>query len=918
MKNISFRIFLSFFVLLIVGIFFIGVVNANPYCATPAVSCTNNYTCPAVTGLQKTDCCFNAANNCICKISWASGTCGAAVNGQYYGSTGGSSATVHCLRPDISRWKAISPTVSFSPTDEIVSNADGSFIVPIDATLRLSGFGSFNYFCDNGWSPLVVNYVDVYDNINHKIIATNGINQTSGPQPAGSTICTRRIDGMDKICYVDGCGPDNNPCSADNSNFNYMVGDKGQCSASSFKMGAGKNLPIILPLSAYIGEQDWSLRLGAISPANVSPDSPYIMPIELKRIKFSVVSSSMLVFAPKPLERLNSYENSGVFEKEIYFTLLNKSKIKNKINDYNIVCPADVTCTFEKYDGQNMYEDFIIEPNSAIVIPLTVSFNKNNIPRKFSLYLDVSYAPLGINTCDGVCTTVSSPVTFESGLLDKQDFQINVTNQQEQKYCVDLEGNIGQTGEVYAPKVNLYFGGNVTPQLNTDSQLVSMNECSSQDYNDLSVNSNWVYCSSKEFLVQLSARLGKFGENSSSIISLEQLGEFSAATKLREENGRLLGFNANLREVNISSASIINTADSLKDIQGTFTKIGFAGEVDNIDKLNTLLKGINFVQTINGVEVENSVLSPGEYKVTVDVNAITQVTSGSYLFSLPTVALNEGLNIKVKLEKINSPMFDWFFYYNQNDSFAEEFANPSSVTSYTTNVLNRGAILEFEKIDDSFSAKNFYPTYSVPLVTRIKDKNIAELSDSKFEVSGYDKDIFTYWTAFASSKGEGCETTSESPPEGVKVLPYRVNDSNLSSGEYEISELSSVLADSVMYLGTVLYLPTNDLVAINTILLMPFRSFTKKGVFDGNASAYSMININPSDPVYSQYKIESLENALNGISNETVCVLYDNSTGTEKWKLFWNQDKMLDSLLSDINSQISDAKICESRMVMSS
>ena len=67
------------------------------------------------------------------------------------------------------------------------------------------------------------------------------------------------------------------------------------------------------------------------------------------------------------------------------------------------------------------------------------------------------------------------------------------------------------------------------------------------------------------------------------------------------------------------------------------------------------------------------------------------------------------------------------------------------------------------------------------------------------------------------------------------------------------------------------------------------------------------------------YKIESIESVLDGINSEQVCVLYDESTGTEKWKLFWNQDKILDYLKTIINSQVlSDAKICESRALMSS
>lgn len=929
MRTKTLHIFLSSFILILIGIFFVGIVNAaNPYCSSPTTSCnSNNYTCPSVTGLQKTECCLNAASNCICKISWTSGTCGAAVNGQYYGNVGGGSgapATTHCLRPDVSRWKTIDPTVSFLPSNKILAKSDGSFIVAINSSLNISGYGEFNYFCDNGWSPLVTNYFDVYDNINHKIIATNGLTPTSGPDATGtSPICSRYVGGIERICYINGCGSNNLPCTASNTNFNYMVGNKGECSVGSFKMGVGKNSPMIISLSQYTGEQDWSIRLGAISPGGVSPDSPYILPIEMERIKFAITTSSMLVFSPKPVEKINSFENNGLIEKEIYFTLLNKSRLINRVSDYNITCPNDVNCTVEMLGVNKMYKDFTINPNSALMIPVSVSFNKNNIPRTFSMYMTVAYASEGFSTCtsnaDRICHTTSSPVTFESGYLDKQDFQINVKSEQEQKYCVDSEGNVGQTGPAFAPRVNLYFGGNVPPLASTDSKLVSLNECSPIDYNTLSNNPNWVYCSAKEFFVQLGARLGKYGENISSINALEQLGRFSEATKLREENGRLLGFNAYLRETDLSSADVNSTVNSLKNVQGTFMNLGFNGEVDDINKLNNLIKGIRFVQTIGEVEVSNTLLSPGQYKIIVDINAITQTTSGDYLFNTTTGVLNEGLNIKVRFEKVSSPGFNWFFYYNQNESFAEEFANPLGTTKYTTNVINRGVLLNFEKDSSTITAKNFYPTFAVPLVARIKDRNQLNVSDSEFKVVGYDKDVFTYWTAFASSLADGCETTSANPLQGSKVLPYRVNDYNLGNTFYGISEVFDVNSNSTMYLSTVLYLPTNDTVNPITMLLVPFKTFTKKEIVDGNALNPVTLSIDASDPTYSAYKIESLENVLNGINDEKVCVIYDKSTGTEKWNLFWNQDKVLDSLKNDISSQIlTDAKICESRALMSS
>jgi len=831
--------------------------------------------------------------------------------------------TSHCLRQDISRWKNLSPTVTFSPADQIISRADGSYTVPLNSTLTIEGFGAFNYYCDDGWSPLVSNYFDIYDNINKKIIVTNGINGSGGPESAGSTICAKIVDGSNKICYIDGCGPDHLPCGDGPSvsqNTNYMVGDYAQCFASSFTIGTGKNVSMIISLSQYLGDQDWSLRLGAISPGGVDPNSQYIMPIEVRRIKFSTASSSMLVFSPKPLERVNSFENSGIFEKEVYFTLLNKSKIENKIIDYNIVCPADVNCTLEQYNGNKMYKDFIIGANNALAIELKVSFNKNNIPKKFSLYMNVSYSPQGVNTCDlnpnGVCHTSSSPVNFESGLLDQQTFQINIAKQDEQKYCIDAQGNIGSTGAAYNPRINLYFGGNNSPQVNSETELISMDECSPQKYSDLSNNPDWVYCSQKEFITQLGARLGKYGQNMININSLESLGRFAESKLLREENGRLLGFNAYLRQENISKADMVAAVTGLNNFQVPFTKLGFSGEVDNLAKLNTLVNGIDFVQTVNGLKVNDNLLVPGEYRVTVDINATAPISiNGSYLFTLPAETLTNGLNIKVNFEKINSTKFNWFFYYSQSDSFAEDFATPTPALNYITNVIDRGTILNFEKNNSTIITKNFYSTYAVPLIIKIKDKNVEGVFDSKFEVSGYNQDIFTYWTAFASSLGDGCETTSITPPNAKKVLPYRVNDSNLGNAMYEIRELRDVLPNSIIYLGTVLYLPVNDSISS---LKIPFKVFTKKETIDGDIEQNPNLLLTSNDSIYSQYKFISLKEVLGGINSESVCVIYDKSTGTENWKLFWNQDKMLDSLKVQVKPSITDAKICQSRELMSS
>jgi hypothetical protein len=107
-----------------------------------------------------------------------------------------------------------------------------------------------------------------------------------------------------------------------------------------------------------------------------------------------------------------------------------------------------------------------------------------------------------------------------------------------------------------------------------------------------------------------------------------------------------------------------------------------------------------------------------------------------------------------------------------------------------------------------------------------------------------------------------------------------------------------------MYLSTVLYLPSNKEIQIKA----PFNVYTQNDVIEGDQYSIGTTIIKASD--YPENKIDSLKKLFETISEEKVCILYDNSTSVEKWDLFWNQDKILDQL-ENVKANIDDAKRCE-------
>jgi hypothetical protein len=812
----------------------------------------------------------------------------------------GFSEELHCWRQDISR--AVSVNYSFS---EFYLDSVSGLIVPTTAKLNVSGFGNYEYRCEDGASGQSNNYIEIYDNKTGAVVRTNGVRGVEGPSGTGGPVmCV--VPGTNDACYI--------------SNGERYPG-RGECEKGDVTVGAGVQDVIEVMMTDFRGEQDWTIRVGIISPAGsgINAGSPRITFRDLNRLQFTVDSSkpAVLVFPPLPLQKMNAYDKSADLNKEIYFTLLNKARIPSVINSYSIQCPTGLTCELEQYEGHNMYDGWNIEPNQAIVIPVKVTISKNSLPASFAAIMTVKFTPKGLATCDADgCTATSSAVRFEAGLIDQQKFQLNVSNQTEQKYCVDYEGHLGRTGSDYAPRINLYFGGNNPLTANPNDNLISLNECSPVNYETGLANPDWVYCTQNEFMVQLGARLGLFSQNLTAISDSLARGDLADAEESRALNAKLKTFEVYLRDFDFNkesrNSSVQEMFARLNDV--SFTKIGFAlGEVQTNDEFKLLADKIQVYRKIEGVTINDAKITSGKYKVTIDMNETGGQDLGGLFLS--DGSFNPNISIKIYLEKVAEPKLDWVFYYTK-DNYGDELYTPSVGTDYITNFSDRGTIMRFEKTNKTIVNKNFYSTFAVPLIMRIVNNEELSASDASFTaaISGnstYAGEVFSVWTGFASSLGNGCGTTVINPKIGGKALPYRIIDSSKGNGIYEITDLNSVQAGSKMYVETVLYLSEQDL-----LLQLPFRAFSLFADVDGTKASPQSLIIDGAD--YSTYTIDSLSDVLEGIKDQKVCVYFDNSTSKEEWKLFWNQDKVLDDLKVTAKPKISDATICQSREVQSS
>ena len=894
-----------FLLLLVAGFFIVWLSVASANCSGAR--------CDGEHGAALCDCPAGSTTGTCCRDYRVTNSSGqiTGTREEYYacscpigGDQGIGGVTNHCWRQDIARPSMPNLTLTgiFVPT-----SGEYDLIAQLGSTIRYSNFGTYNYACDDGVSGNAVNYVDLYENNGGNILTTND-SGTDGPDLGGNGYC---VTASNEICYRSG---------------SVFVPAQASCHISTTKkVGLGQADRGLEYSFASPGYLDLRVRLGAISPAGVGLYSPEIMHRDLNRLRVFAGIPSLLVFGQQKLKRLNSFESNGTITEEVFFTLLNKSPFTERIQGYAMKCSSNVTCA-----ASSGYTSFKLFPGQAMVINGTITFEKSKIPASYTAELDLNYSADGVTNCDPNrsdspnCSTQSVPMVFESGLLDQQDFQVEISKESEANYCIAEDGTAGKTGESVAPRVNLFFGGAVSPSASgLVGPLISVNECSPIDYNTQAPNPNWVYCSQREFLVQLAERIGRASTLRTQIKNLESVGKFSEAKPLKLQEAKLLGFTAYLRKQGYSTSTVNDSLETINSF--IFTKLGLSGDVfgNDMDRFKNLINSINFSQTIGGVKITTLDLSPGYYTVSVDMNELEALNdSSSYLFATGTNEVNPSLKLVVSFEKIPQSIgYDWFFYYDETtDSFMDLFTNLQTPSKYVTNVFDRGTVLEYT-MGAPASDQKFYKTFATPLMLKVSSSSVSGLSDANYTVENYTSDTpspydtFTYWTGFASSQLDGCETTALNPPLGMKSLPYRIPDVNIVSvgviQNFEIPELKFVKKDSNIYLESVLYLPkvaNSNKLKITTSNRQLFNS---SGICTGPTCN---LTINDENPTHSS---ETLAEVFENIKNESICVYKDSGTGNTKWRLFWNQQRILQDL-NTMKNNINDAKLCELRSILSS
>jgi hypothetical protein len=839
--------------------------------------------------------------------------------------------TEHCWRQNIDR--AVSPSMD---TTNLVPdpNKAHTLLGLIGATVTYNGFEDYTYYCDDGASGSAKNYFDLIDTRTNTIKRTNSYHGTSGPATGGGIYCSRIVDGVETICF--------------NTSTGYSPA-KGSCNQSSIRVGMGTTESLSYVFNTP-GTYDLNLRLGTISPAN---DSPYATNITHRTIisrTFKIGTPSLLVFSQEGVKIINSFETDGMITQQVLFTLLNKSPFTEKVESYNMTCTEGITC-----EAEPGYAGFTISPNNAMIIPGTIIIDKSKSPQSFAFDLKVRFSlknyPYSLNGllgCDSsnICSTTSSPVVIKSGILDQQDFQVEVSNVSSNKFCVAPDGTIGRTGEIVAPKANVYFGGNLPPSApNVENPLITMDECSPLNWETGLENKNAVFCTQGEFFVQLAKRISKASAIRTEIKNLQSNNDYTPAlgqqiNALLLKEGKLLGFTAYLRKQNLSptskNASLNKVQATLDDIifnnlgldsdNGTATIFGN----DNTRFIN-LINATSFFRVEGNQKTEEKEIEPGAYWVSIDMNEIAVInTPDSYLFpNASSAEVNPSIRLEVSLKKIAPPKYDWFFYYDDNAmAFINTLNENESPSKYVANVFARGAIMKYEKDGEN---NFFYNTYAIPLVLKIDDNGHSGKADANYTVQNYYTvndatnwayDAFAYWTGFASTINQGCDTTSTSPIV-ESTLPVAIPDINSgfvlnmqNSRVYDIPELKTVTPGSVMYLQTVIYTPSiRSIQAIEPNLTKiitrgnKIHTDTNACIVDGNNCYIELRQVN-SKYIVNADNTTKIKDLFNGIKNESICVYKETGLGNPIWNIYWNEQK----ILSDLNAYketITDATICE-------
>lgn len=817
------------------------------------------------------------------------------------------------------------PSISWnnsSPESLTINGNTWDRVVFSNSILTAQGFGSYNRLCDDGVSSQTLNYVTLkiendklfgegmnLDGFNYEKLFTN----TTGNGPAeslGQFYCQ-----SDRGFNVTPSGD----LLAGSTATNVRIG-QGNLNKIEFSV-LNEFGPEISKQRQYIGGYKANINVMREPRAG-----------EYGRRPRSLYNESFF-FAPPPSvfimplgdNILGFYEKEGYYEKEVFYTIKAQTYLDLTIKNINIECNLGADCFISPEEQEQFTMGY---NNDVLIISAIIRIPKNDIPKTITYNLSLDYditnlAALGSNYKDiSVESTISK---IDVGYLDQQDFQIKILGSTDDASCEGYGGLVGSTGEIVAPRVNVQtnFSNGFNEQM-----------CSPE-------NEDWVYCSQRELLVTLANKVSQIFDLY--IIAQEENDDLLRAEIYSEINEKksfeIYTRNLNLDKINESlqlEQELFQT-DPLTSLEGDTP-------INNIIRARSLFENANFFRNTGLMNFEiDSEFDVGKYQIDIQIggegiNIIdldipaseTQVEfSTNYLFNNNNELINpEKINLKINFRKIGGePLLDWFFYEFGVESL-DESINQTSNNFYDTQFEKRGQVLNFEQDIVSFNVENIkaYPSFAIPIFIKVQnDENLLnnfQISDidpiDNIRGTEFENSIFSYWTGFASSMGDGCTELLKGEDSLVYRMEDRITEFSSDQGIFEIElyyEKENELQIGKEYLQTVIYAPIlSSLGNTLTFDINPQNQnvYNKNGVCNNNNNC--KIQLTNSNYVVNWNT--SLQDIINGIKNETICVTanQDGTTNRINWTLFWNENKIIGELTPakrEIINNDAESNICE-------
>lgn len=777
------------------------------------------------------------------------------------------SRVLHCF--DITGGLDTSPSASWSAGHATAAdvNINGNIydqIILPGASLTVSNFGYYNFLCDNGWRTRVKTFHYT------QIIDDEGIKKgviTNGPGVAkdyGRKYCETN-NGRKVFGSNIGIG------TIDEYNFNFSTAAE--------------------DIIKWVGGHDYETFVATKPVAGQLDTGP-------KKLKDS--ASGSFYFTPNPVllvfggenEKIGFYEKNGEYVKNVFFTLSSKSILQLRIDDYNIEC-ENANCSIDQE-----IKGYTINRNGNIILKGEITIDKDDIPKDIFYKLNVHYAIPELEAFDRYKDGFDISSDFSEinvGYLDQQDFQIEIIGKSDQQSCIGLDGMIGQTGEIVAPRINVGFGG--------DDELITDDEC----YND---DGNWVYCSQREFMVRLTNQIKDLFD-----VELQLIQGTGDTDTLLTKKSELQSFRANVRDLDLSSERNDDLADAFSQeiFANNLSAIG-DGATQTVPRLKNLFDNISFTYS-NGL-LNQDKFSVGEYDIKINLNITNDITSGEIVLTQTDLFdqnnnLNNGLsNIIVDLNPTgNRPLVDWFFYDNAIEDINADSINITESSFYSTNINNRGVVLDFEHKDGQENMDNatLYKSFAHPLFVRVDSSDLNTnkftLLNSNIITGDWPANVFSYWTGFASNiNGELCKELKKDED----AMLYRTPDFfNVIDKEFEIynTTVLTELNDGEEYLETVIIAPVGDSVDAERFSIKGNGNIYNK---DGLCTDDCGVQIDSSN----SESVRTLQEVFDGIRDRKICVNNSLNDNITKWTIFWNENEILKEIYETKINSIAPNELC--------